>query len=148
VSEAELAARSPPPQSAPAAPVVVARDLSIDFGSMVALSDVSLSFTRGDFVSLIGPSGCGKTTLLRAVADLVPPSRGSLMVNGMTPGDARRARSYGYVFQAPALYPWRSVERNVMLPLEIMGLPKAEQRRRAAHYLGLVGLGDFARKFP
>ncbi len=148
MSEAELAARSPPPQSAPAAPVVVARDLSIDFGSMVALSDVSLSFTHGDFVSLIGPSGCGKTTLLRAVADLVPPSRGSLMVNGMTPGDARRARSYGYVFQAPALYPWRSVERNVMLPLEIMGLPKAEQRRRAAHYLGLVGLGDFARKFP
>lgn len=132
--------------------VVEARDLRIIFGTgeqqTVALTGVDVTIARGEFVSLIGPSGCGKTTLLRAIADLEAPTSGTLIVNGMTPAQARRERAYGYVFQAPALYPWRNVERNVMLPLEIMGLAPGERRARAAHNLELVGLTDFARKFP
>jgi NitT/TauT family transport system ATP-binding protein len=131
---------------------VVAEKLSIRFGegdhSTLALSDVDLTIGRGDFVSLIGPSGCGKTTLLRAIADLVQPTSGLLRVNGMTPEAARLARAYGYVFQAPALLPWRTVARNIMLPLEIMGMPPARRRAEAAHYIDLVGLKDSARKFP
>jgi NitT/TauT family transport system ATP-binding protein len=115
---------------------------------MLALSGVDLTIQHGDFVSLIGPSGCGKTTLLRAIADLVQPSSGLLRVNGLTPEAARIGRAYGYVFQAPALLPWRTVARNIMLPLEIMGLPAARRKAEAAHYIELVGLKDFARKFP
>ena len=135
-----------------APPVVRAENLSIVFDAggqrTVALSDVSLDIFRGSFVSLIGPSGCGKTTLLRAVADLESPTAGTIVVNGTSPEQARRNRAYGYVFQAPALYPWRSVERNVMLPLEIMGMPPDERRRRAGRYLDLVGLREFRRRFP
>jgi NitT/TauT family transport system ATP-binding protein len=79
---------------------------------------------------------------------LEQPSAGTLLVNGVTPEIARRQRAYGYVFQAPGLYAWRTVERNVMLPLEIMGLPPAERRERARTYLELVGLQTFARRFP
>jgi NitT/TauT family transport system ATP-binding protein len=135
-----------------AAPVVEARDLSIAFDAdgqrTVALQKVSVAIRRGEFVSLIGPSGCGKTTLLRAIADLERPTSGSLVVNGGSAERARLDRAYGYVFQAPALYAWRSVERNVMLPLEIMGMPAAERRARAERYLDLVGLKDFRRRFP
>jgi NitT/TauT family transport system ATP-binding protein len=134
--------------SATVKPAVQAQGVSITFGEMPALSNVDLTIRHGDFVSLIGPSGCGKTTLLRAIADLVQPSAGTLLVNGATPHAARLARAYGYVFQAPALYPWRSVARNVMLPLEVMGMPKAERVARAARYLDLVGLAGFGRKFP
>ena len=93
---------------APSPPVVVeARGLGVAFeadGQRVnALTGVDLTIRRGDFVSLIGPSGCGKTTLLRAIADLQAPSSGTLTVNGMTPAEARWARAYGYVCQAPAL---------------------------------------------
>ena len=131
---------------------VVARNLSLIFPAadkpVVALSDIDLTIRRGEFVSFIGPSGCGKTTLMRVVADLAAPTSGSITVNGVSPHAARLARAYGYVFQAPALYAWRNVQRNVMLPLEIMGLPAAERRSRAARYLQMVGLGGFERKFP
>ena len=138
-----------PAEAAVPGPVVVeAQDLSVRFGTTQALASVDLTIRKGDFVSLIGPSGCGKTTLLRAIADLAPLSAGRLVVNGTTPEQARRNRAYGYVFQAPALYPWRNVTRNVMLPLEIMGLPRAERAARAARYLDLVGLAAFGRKFP
>jgi NitT/TauT family transport system ATP-binding protein len=113
-----------------------------------ALSEVDLAIEAGEFVSFIGPSGCGKTTLLRVIADLEQPTGGRLSVNGLPPGEARLARQYGYVFQAPALYPWRTIARNVTLPLEIFGMPKAEREQRAQHYLGLVGLSDFAARFP
>jgi NitT/TauT family transport system ATP-binding protein len=132
--------------------VVEATGVGLVFGAgaekTVALTGVDLTIARGEFVSLIGPSGCGKTTLLRAIADLERPTAGSLRVNGMTPGEARLKRAYGYVFQAPALYPWRTALRNVMLPLEIMGLPPAERRERAQRNLELVGLGDFGSRFP
>ncbi|MCB9948119.1 MAG: ABC transporter ATP-binding protein [Rhodospirillaceae bacterium] len=132
--------------------MVSATDLSLVFGSkdgpITALKDVNLAIARHDFISLIGPSGCGKTTLLRVIADLVKPTAGTILVDGGTPEQARLDRSYGYVFQAPALYPWRNVRRNVELPLEIIGLPKAERRERAARALATVGLDGFERKFP
>ena len=107
-------------------------------GKVEALSQVDLKIAAGDFVSLIGPSGCGKTTLLRIIADLAQPTEGVVLVNGVSPHDARVRRQYGYVFQAPALYPWRTVERNVMLPLEVMGYDAAERKARARRYLELV----------
>jgi NitT/TauT family transport system ATP-binding protein len=117
-------------------------------GPVQALSDVSLRVARGEFVSFIGPSGCGKTTLLRAVADLENPTSGSIRVNAMSPREARANRAYGYVFQAPALYPWRSVARNIALPLEIMGFSKAERDARIAKGLELVNLSGFGAKYP
>jgi NitT/TauT family transport system ATP-binding protein len=117
-------------------------------GPVQALSDVNLRVARGEFVSFIGPSGCGKTTLLRAVADLENPTSGSIRVNAMSPREARANRAYGYVFQAPALYPWRSVARNIALPLEIMGFSKAEREARIANGLELVNLSGFRAKYP
>ncbi len=135
-----------------AKPAVLAQDVGLVFETggqrAVALSGIDLEVPRGAFVSLIGPSGCGKTTLLRAIAALERPSSGRLTVAGMTPDAARRARAYGYVFQAPALLPWRNIERNVRLPLEVMGMAAAEQRARAEKYLDLVGLSEFRRRFP
>jgi NitT/TauT family transport system ATP-binding protein len=117
-------------------------------GPVQALSNINLKIARGDFVSFIGPSGCGKTTLLRAVADLETPTSGSIRVNGMSPREARANRAYGYVFQAPALYPWRTVARNIALPLEIMGFSKAEREARVAKGLELVNLSGFGGKYP
>ena len=113
-----------------------------------ALSDIDLRVEQGEFVSLIGPSGCGKTTLLRVIADLEPITAGQVQVNGLSPHDARLARAYGYVFQAPALFPWRTVLGNVMLPLQIQGRPKAEAQAVALEQLGRVGLAGFERKYP
>ena len=117
-------------------------------GPVQALSDVNLRVARGEFVSFIGPSGCGKTTLLRAVADLENPTSGTIRVNSLSPHEARANRAYGYVFQAPALYPWRSVARNIALPLEIMGFSKAEREARIAKGLELVNLSGFGGKYP
>ena len=144
-----------PDQSGGTPPAEVAieiREVSLRFdtadGPVQALSDVSLTVARGEFVSFIGPSGCGKTTLLRAVADLETPTGGAIRVNGMSPHEARVSRAYGYVFQAPALYPWRSVARNIALPLEIMGFNKGEREARVAKGLELVNLSGFGNKYP
>jgi NitT/TauT family transport system ATP-binding protein len=135
-----------------AASVIEARELSLTFetadGPVYALSKVNLTVEDGDFVSFIGPSGCGKTTLLRVIADLEQASEGEIAVNGMRPDEARKQRAYGYVFQAPALYPWRTIERNVALPLEIMGFSAAERAERVARNLDLVNLNGFEKKFP
>ncbi len=114
----------------------------------VALQGADLSIDDGEFVSLIGPSGCGKTTLMRLIADLLEPTSGEIRVAGKTPRQAREDREYGYVFQSPVLYDWRSVLANVMLPLEIMGYPRAERRQRAEEMLRLVGLESFHRQYP
>ncbi len=114
----------------------------------VALKDANLEIKAGEFISLIGPSGCGKTTLLRLLADLIQPSSGTLSIGGKTAQQAREARAYGYVFQAPALFEWRTVQQNVMLPLEIMGYTKEERLARAEQMLKLVGLEKFARNYP
>lgn len=113
-----------------------------------ALSNVDLAIEPGEFVSLIGPSGCGKTTLLRVIADLEHITSGSVLVNGVSPHDARLARAYGYVFQAPALFPWRTVLGNVKLPLQIQGRPAAECEAIAREQLARVGLTGFESKFP
>ncbi|MHC9236235.1 ABC transporter ATP-binding protein [Pseudooceanicola sp. 502str34] len=134
------------------ATVIEAKHLDLTFqtadGPVQALRDVTLSIDQGDFVSFIGPSGCGKTTFLRCVAALETPTGGSLTVNGMTPDEARRKRAYGYVFQAAGLYPWRTIAKNIKLPLEIMGFSKAEQEERVARVLDLVDLAGFGGKFP
>ena len=135
-----------------AKPVIEARGLSLTFqtadGPVYALSNVDLTVAEGEFVSFIGPSGCGKTTLLRVIADLERATSGSITVNGLDPETARMKRQYGYVFQAPALLPWRTVEKNVALPLEIFGLSKAERVTRARRNLELVNLKGFEKKFP
>ncbi|MBG1233152.1 ABC transporter ATP-binding protein [Aestuariivirga litoralis] len=132
------------------ASVISASQLGLTFqtgdGAVEALSNINLDVSQGEFVSLIGPSGCGKTTLLRTIANLEFPTSGTLTVNGMSAEQARLARAYGYVFQAPALLPWRTVEKNVGLPLEIMGLDDVPGRIK--RNLDLVNLSGFEKKFP
>ena len=116
--------------------------------AVLALSDVSLDVRPGEFVSLLGPSGCGKSTLLRLIGDLLRPTSGRLLIKGKNAAQARLDRDYGIVFQAPALYDWRTVAKNVQLPLEIFGLPKAEREQRTADLLRLMNLGEFASSYP
>lgn len=132
--------------------VIDASDLDLTFqtndGPVHALSGIDLQINSGEFVSFIGPSGCGKTTLLRVIADLEKPTGGSISVNGVTPEEARLARAYGYVFQAAALYPWRTIGGNISLPLEVMGFARADRAERIEKNLELVNLTGFEKKFP
>ena len=132
--------------------VISAKNLSLTFdtadGPVHALKDINLEIRKGEFVSFIGPSGCGKTTFLRVAADLEHPTAGHITVNGMSPEEARKTRAYGYVFQAAGLYPWRTIGKNIRLPLEIMGISKSEQAERVKRVLKLVDLQDFEKKFP
>ncbi|MGI9370182.1 MAG: ABC transporter ATP-binding protein [Ruegeria sp.] len=133
-------------------PVIEASHLDLTFqtndGPVHALKDVNLTIDKGDFVSFIGPSGCGKTTFLRCIAALEAPTGGNLTVNGMTPDEARRNRAYGYVFQAAGLYPWRTISKNIKLPLEIMGFSREDQEKRVRNVLELVDLDGFGGKYP
>jgi NitT/TauT family transport system ATP-binding protein len=133
-------------------PTIDAKGLHLTFetndGPVHALQDVNLEINKGDFVSFIGPSGCGKTTFLRCIAGLETPTSGHILVNGLTPDEARRARAYGYVFQAAGLYPWRTIGGNIRLPLEIMGFSKFEMSERVERVLELVDLTGFDKKFP
>ena len=144
---------TPAPQttSGPSLAVEV-RDASLiynpDEAPVHALANIDLAIRPGEFVSLIGPSGCGKTTLLRVIADLEHISSGTVLVNGVSPHDARLARAYGYVFQAPALFPWRTVLANVQLPLQIQGRSASECRTIAMEQLARVGLTGFEGKYP
>ena len=136
-----------------AAPVVRVTGVDKRFGAggqreTTALSGIDLEIGRGEFVSLIGPSGCGKSTLLRLIGDLTAPSGGSVEVNGKPAHSARLAREYGMVFQAPVLFEWRSVEDNVALPLELLGMDRSERAARVRDMLELVELGEFARHHP
>ena len=132
--------------------VIACEGLSLTFetadGPVQALSGIDLDIAKGEFVSLIGPSGCGKTTLLRVIADLEQPTDGSVRINSMTPNEARLKRADGYVFQAPALYPWRTIAKNIALPLEIMGFAKEDRVERVRKGLELVNLTGFENKFP
>ncbi|MBV9219982.1 MAG: ABC transporter ATP-binding protein, partial [Methylobacteriaceae bacterium] len=149
--ETEAVPRSPRPPGGGKRVIDIA-NLSLTFmtadGPVHALSNIDLAIEEGEFVSLIGPSGCGKTTLLRVIADLETPSQGTISVNGESPQEARLKRAYGYVFQAPALYPWRSIAQNIALPLEIMGYSRAERAARVKKGLDLVNLQGFEKKFP
>jgi len=145
------------PSAGPSADDVVVQlsDVSMVFGTeergdrrVQALSGIDLAVQRGEFVSLIGPSGCGKSTLLRIVGDLVPPSSGTVTVNDKPARRARLDRDYGMVFQAPVLMDWRTIARNIELPLEIMGFPREERARRSGELLKLVELEGFGGKHP
>ncbi|MEM6309104.1 MAG: ABC transporter ATP-binding protein [Pseudomonadota bacterium] len=132
--------------------VVTAKGLDLTFetgdGPVHALKGVDLTIEKGEFVSFIGPSGCGKTTFLRVMADLEQPTGGAVTVNGVSPSKARLNRSYGYVFQAAGLYPWRTIGGNIRLPLEIMGYSRADMAERVAKTLEMVDLAGFEKKFP
>ncbi|MBE6524643.1 MAG: ABC transporter ATP-binding protein [Thermoplasmata archaeon] len=107
----------------------------------VAIDRIDLTVKKGELVSIIGPSGCGKTTILRMIAGLLEPTEGSIIIAGKEckePGPDR-----GMVFQDFALFPWRSVRRNVEFGLEVAGVPKEERHQKADEYIELVGLGEF-----
>jgi NitT/TauT family transport system ATP-binding protein len=122
--------------------------VSADGAVVHALKDINLDIHEGEFISFIGPSGCGKSTLLRLVADLIPPSSGSLSIRGHTPHEARLNREYAFVFQSATLYEWRTVKKNVQLPLEVMRFSASDREKRAQEMLALVELSDFADHFP
>jgi NitT/TauT family transport system ATP-binding protein len=147
----ETTAASPAAQSR--TPVISARGVSKVFNpgtdeQVIALQDITLDVMPGEFISLIGPSGCGKSTLLRLIADLIAPTDGELRINDKDPHRARLDRDYGMVFQAATLYEWRTISKNVQLPLEIMGYRPEERRRRAQEMLELVELAGFANHYP
>ena len=139
-----------PPGTSPV-PVVEVRGVDKTFGGgtgVRALQGIDLTVRSGEFFSLIGPSGCGKSTLLRIIGDLTNPTAGIVRVNGKPAARARLDRDYGMVFQAPVLMDWRTVARNVELPLEVMRFPKAERQARSARLLELVELGEFGGRYP
>ena len=113
-----------------------------------ALKNIDLSIDRNEFVSLIGPSGCGKSTLLRVIGDLISASSGKVQINGKSTRQARLDREYGMVFQAATLYDWRTVTKNVQLPLELMKYSKEKKEQRTREMLELVELSDFASHYP
>lgn len=115
---------------------------------VVALQNINFDIKEGEFISLLGPSGCGKTTLLRCIADLVQPTSGSISIEGQTPKDIRLQKKFGIVFQNPVLYEWRTVRRNVCMPMELMGMPKKDRTARVSKMLDLVGLMEFGQKYP
>jgi NitT/TauT family transport system ATP-binding protein len=126
----------------------VGKVFATDDGPVTALDGVDLTVRRGDFVSIIGPSGCGKSTLLRIVGDLTEPTTGDIRVNLKLARQARLDRDYGMVFQVPVLMDWRTIAKNIELPLEIMGFDKADRARRSRELLALVELEGFAEKYP
>ncbi len=115
---------------------------------VTALQDVNLTIKQGEFISMVGPSGCGKTTLLRTIADLQQTTSGKITIRGQSPRDIRLQKKFGIVFQSPVLYEWRTVRRNVCMPMELMGLPKKYRTQTVSELLELVGLYDFGKKFP
>ncbi len=115
---------------------------------VTALSNINLEINQGEFISLLGPSGCGKTTLLRIIADLLQPTEGKITVRGETPRSIRLQKKYGIVFQNPVLYDWRTVRRNVCMPMELLGMPKKDRTARVTKMLDLVGLNEFGKHYP
>ena len=135
------------------APVISVKNVDKIFNvgspnAVTALTGINLDIRPGEFVSFIGPSGCGKSTLLRVIADLTTPTSGQVSVNGKTPEQARLDREYGFIFQAATLYEWRTITKNVQIPLEIMGYSEAERQERAQRMLEMVELGRFGNHYP
>jgi NitT/TauT family transport system ATP-binding protein len=140
-------------EPAPAStPVVRIADVGKTFGdggsAVTALEGIDLAIGSGEFVSLIGPSGCGKSTLLRLIGDLTSPTQGTIEVNGKPARRARLDRDYGMVFQAPVLMEWRTVTKNIELPLEIMGWKTADREARSAELMKLIELEGFEGRHP
>ena len=128
--------------------VVQIKDVTKRFEETTALQGIDLEIEPGEFVSLIGPSGCGKSTLLRIVGDLVQPTSGSVVVNGKPARQARVDRDYGIVFQDPVLYDWRTVAKNIALPLEIARWDRRRRAERVKAMLELVELQGFEGHHP
>jgi NitT/TauT family transport system ATP-binding protein len=132
--------------------VVNLTDVTLRYGNgdraVLALSEVNLRIAEEEFVSVVGPSGCGKSTLMRIIADLLQPSEGRVRIRGCSPHDARVKREIGMVFQQPVLFDWRSVQKNIELPMEVIGSSRSQRRRRAQDMVKLVGLEDFASRYP
>ena len=128
--------------------VVEIKDLTKRFGETTAVQGIDLEIEAGEFVSLIGPSGCGKSTLLRIIGDLIEPSAGSTTVNGKPAREARRDHDYGIVFQDAVLYEWRTVAKNIALPLELAGWDRERRQKRIDEMLDLVELQGFAEHHP
>ena len=128
--------------------VVKVAGVTKQFGQTTALQGIDLEIAEREFVSLIGPSGCGKSTLLRIVADLIDPSAGTVTVNGKPARQARTDRDYGIVFQDPVLYDWRTVAKNVALPLEMARWPRQKRAERVREMLELVELQGFESHRP
>ena len=129
------------------------RNLGVTFkdnqgNDVQALTGVNLDIKKGEFVSLLGPSGCGKTTLLRSVADLQVPTEGEIHISGKTPKEVRLEGKFGFVFQQPVLFNWRTVRKNVELPLEVMYWSKEDRKKRAEEMLEMVGLKNFMNHYP
>jgi NitT/TauT family transport system ATP-binding protein len=134
-------------------PVVSIQNVNKIFGEgtanqVHALKDISLVIQPNEFISFIGPSGCGKSTLLRIIGDLTGISAGKISINNKTAHQARLDRDYGMVFQAATLYDWRTVAKNVQLPLELMNYSKEKKESRTREMLALVELSEFAKHFP
>jgi NitT/TauT family transport system ATP-binding protein len=117
-------------------------------GGTTALMDIDLEIGEREFISLIGPSGCGKSTLLRIIGDLIEPSAGAVRVNGKPARQARADHDYGIVFQDAVLYDWRTVARNIALPLELAGWDRRRRAQRIDEMLALVELQAFADHHP
>ena len=115
-------------------------------GTITAIDDISFTVAQGEFVSIIGPSGCGKSTLFNIIGGLVGDYEGRVRVAGETVSGTHA--SIGMVFQEESTFPWRTVLENVAFPLEIAGVPKEERRERAAHFVAMVGLAGFERRYP
>jgi len=130
--------------------VVAISDLTKTFpkGQVTALQGIDMQIEPGEFVSLIGPSGCGKSTVLRIIGDLIQPTTGAIEVNGKTPHQARLDHDYGMVFQGSVLFDWRTVAKNVSLPLEMLGWERARRRNRVDEMLRTVELQDFGDHYP
>jgi NitT/TauT family transport system ATP-binding protein len=130
--------------------VVSVRGLSKVFerAGVTALDGIDLEVAKGEFVSLIGPSGCGKSTLLRLMGDIVEPTTGEVSVNGKPARRARRDGDYGIVFQAPVLFDWRTVQKNISLPLEMLGWDRVRRTERVREMLELVELEGFEGRHP
>jgi NitT/TauT family transport system ATP-binding protein len=129
--------------------VVALEGISKQFGrGTTALQGIDLEIEEREFVSLIGPSGCGKSTLLRIIGDLIEPTSGKAIVNGKTARQARVHRDYGIVFQDAVLYDWRTVQKNIALPLELAGWDRKRRQKRAREMIQLVELGEFGDHYP
>jgi NitT/TauT family transport system ATP-binding protein len=136
----------------PARPCIVLEGVGLRFASrdreVQALSDIDLSVATGEFVALLGPTGCGKSSLLRLISDLIAPTSGRIEVGGEPASAARRAVQFGFVFQEPALLPWRNAIGNVELPLEVVGYSPERRKVRCAELLDSVGLLKFKDAYP
>jgi NitT/TauT family transport system ATP-binding protein len=135
-------------ESAPAVVHVEGVTKTFPQGNVTALQEIDLALAPGEFVSLIGPSGCGKSTLLRVIGDLIEPTAGSITVNGKSARQARKDGDYGIVFQDAVLFDWRTVAKNIALPLEMLGWERGRRRQRVEQMLELVELGGFADSYP